>query len=252
MSSEGSATSIRTSRRKLLKILFGVSVVAVSVGSFEMLNRLGGREKEKLTVEGDVIELSEPRKRGRVSIEEAIENRRSRRSYTNEPVLLSDISQLCWAAQGITESRIGLRAAPSAGALYPLEIFLVVGNSDLEAGVYHYSCREHVLERVKIGDYRKQLCKASLGQEWVENGALDFVITAIYERTTAKYGERGRERYVTMEAGHVAENIYLQAESLGLGTVSIGAFYDDNVRGVISVPNEYVPLYVMPMGHIKK
>ncbi len=108
------------------------------------------------------------------------------------------------------------------------------------------------MERVRKGDYRKQLCNASLGQEWIENGALDFVITAIYERTTAKYGERGRERYVAMEAGHVAENIYLQAESLGLGTVSIGAFYDDDVREVISAPSEYVPLYVMPMGHIQK
>lgn len=239
---------IRISRRKVLKILGGISVAAIGVGSFKMLERLGGRE-EKLTVEGEVIRLPRPRKRGGVSIEETMERRRSRRSYTDEPVLLNDISHLCWVAQGITESRGGFRAAPSAGALYPLEIFLVVGNSDVEAGVYHYSCGEHVLERIKKGDYRKQLCEASLGQEWVENGALDIVITAVYERTTVKYGERGRERYVPMEAGHVAENIYLQAESLGLGTVSVGAFYDDHVREVISAPSDYVPLYVMPIGH---
>ncbi len=201
-------------------------------------------------IEGESIKLPQPRKKGSLSIEEAIERRRSRRSYTDDPVLLSDISQLCWAAQGITEAKIGFRAAPSAGALYPLEIFLVVGNSDLEAGVYSYSCGEHVLERVKKGDYRNQLCEASLRQEWVEKAALDFVITAIYSRTIVKYGERGRERYVPMEAGHVAENIYLQAESLGLGTVAIGAFYDDQVREVISAPSEHVPLYVMPIGHI--
>jgi len=204
-----------------------------------------------LTVEGELVRLPHPRKKSSLSLEEAIERRRSRRTYTNEPVLLNDVSQLCWAAQGITDARLSFRGAPSAGALYPLEVFLVVGSSDLAAGVYHYSCREHALERVKSGDYRKQLCEASLGQEWVEKGALDFVITAIYDRTMAKYGERGRDRYVPMEAGHVAENIYLQAESLGLGTVSIGAFHDDRVREVISVPSEYVPLYVMPVGHVR-
>jgi SagB-type dehydrogenase family enzyme len=244
--------SIRVSRRKLFKILVGVGLVTIGVGvGSRLLWHPRGRE-EMLTVDREVVKLPGPRKKSGVSVEETIENRRSRRSYTDEPVLLSDISQLCWAAQGITESGIIFRAAPSAGALYPMEIFLVVGNSDLEAGVYHYSCREHALERVKKGDYRKQLCEASLGQEWVENAALDFVITAIFERTTAKYGERGRERYVPMEAGHVAENIYLQAESLGLGTVSIGAFHDDNVREVISAPSEYIPLYVMPVGHIQK
>jgi len=242
--------SIRTSRRKLLKILAGISVAAISVGvGSRLLGLLRGREKT-LTVEGGVVKLPEPKKKGELSIEEAIEKRRSRRSYTDEPVLLNDISQLCWAAQGITESSMGFRATPSAGALYPLEIFLVVGNSDLEAGVYHYLCRKHALERIKKGDYRKRLREASLGQEWVEDGAMVFVITAIYERTTVKYGERGRERYVPMEAGHVAENIYLQAEALGLGTVSIGAFYDDNVREVISTPSEYFPLYVMPVGHV--
>ena len=243
--------SIRVSRRKLLKYLAGIGVVTVGagIGSLKILE-LTRHEKELLTVEGELIKLPEPRRKSGFSVEEAIESRRSRRSYTDDPVLLSDISQLCWAAQGITEVKISLRAAPSAGALYPLEIFLVVGNSDLAAGIYHYSCQEHALERVKEGDYRKQLCEASLGQEWVENGALDFVITAIYDRTTVKYGERGRERYVPMEAGHVAENVYLQAEALGLGTVSIGAFYDDKVREVISVPSEYIPLYVMPIGHV--
>lgn len=243
--------SIRISRRKLLKVFAAIGAATIGVGSFKILEHLWGREKGKLKVEGEVIKLSEPRKKGRISIEEAIENRRSRRSYTDEFILLSDISQLCWAAQGITERRMGFRATPSAGALYPLEIFLVVGNSDLESGVYHYSCREHVLERIKIGDYRKELRKGSLGQEPVEKGALDFVITAIYDRTTRKYGERGRERYVQMEAGHVAENIYLQAESLGLGTVSIGAFYDDDVREAISAPGDYIPLYVMPIGHVQ-
>jgi SagB-type dehydrogenase family enzyme len=240
------------SRRKLLKNLAGIGSASV-VAAFSILtiSKLRMRE-EGLTAEGELIRLPEPKKKSSLSIEEAIESRRSRRSYTDDPVLLKDISQLCWAAQGITELRTGFRAAPSAGALYPLEVFLVVGNSDLAAGIYHYLCREHTLQRVKKGDYRRQLCEASLGQEWVEEAALDFVITAIYDRTTRKYGERGRERYVHMEAGHAAQNIYLQAESLGLGTVTIGAFYDDQVREVISAPSEYMPLYVMPIGHVKR
>lgn len=124
----------------------------------------------------------------------------------------------------------------------------MVGNSDLASGVYHYVCKGHSLEIVKEGDHRKQLRQASLDQEPVENCALDIVIAAIYHRTTVKYGDRGRDRYVPMEAGHVAENICLQAQSLGLGTVTIGAFYDDHVREVIAAPAECVPLYVMPVG----
>lgn len=242
--------SSRLSRRKLLMALTAIGAVAVGVGSFK-ISEFARQSDEELKVEGEVIKLPEPRKRGALSIEEAIECRRSRRSYTNDPLLLSDISQLCWAAQGVTERTNGLRAAPSAGALYPIDLFVVVGNSDLTPGVYHYSNREHVLEPVRKGDYRKQLREASLGQEWIENGALDFVITAVYDRTTVKYGDRGRDRYVPMEAGCVAENIYLQAGSLGLGTVSVGAFNDDQVREVILAPSKYVPLLVMPIGHIR-
>jgi len=244
--------SLGVSRRRLLKTLIGIGAVAlgIGIGSLKLLNTTR-REESDLEADGELIKLPDPKKKGTVSIEEAIESRRSRRVYTNAPVLLSDISQLCWAAEGVTEADVGLRAAPSAGALYPLELFLVVGNSDIAPGVYHYSCRDHALEPVKKGDYRKALREASLGQEWVENSAIDLVITAVYDRTTVKYGERGRDRYVPMEAGHVAENIYLEAESLGLGTVSIGAFDDDQVREVISAPRDYVPLYVMPVGHAK-
>jgi len=240
----------RVSRRRFFGILAGMGAVAVGIVSFstfEMRRQEGGEP-----IGGEVVKLFEPVKKGGFSVEEAIAGRRSRRAYTNEPISLKHISQLCWAAQGITEPSTGLRAAPSAGALYPLDLFLVVGNSDLAAGVYHYSCKEHILERVKSGDYRKQLREAALGQEWVENGALNFVITATYDRTTATYGQRGRERYVPMEAGHAAENICLQGESLGFGAVTVGAFNDEQVREVISGPSEHVPLYVIPVGQIKR
>ena len=243
---------VRLSRRKLLLTFasLGAVVVGAGLGSLRVLDPTRHEMKE-LRVEGELIKLPEPVRKGRLSVEEAIMSRRSRRDFVNNSVLLDDISQLCWAAQGVTDPTYSLRTAPSAGALYPLELFLVVGNSDLEAGVYHYVSRGHALEVVKKGDCRKQLREAALDQEWVENGALNLVITAIFDRTMVRYGERGRFRYVPMEAGHAAENIYLQAESLGLGTVTIGAFNDERVRDVISAPSECIPLYVMPVGHAR-
>lgn len=238
-------------RREFLKLIIGTAALAgAGVGLFKLWEQFGeGVKKEiELPVE-EFIELPELRRSSGVSVEEAINNRRSRRSYSQEPVLLDEISQLCWAAQGITQKTYGFRAAPSAGALYPIEIFLVVGNSDLEQGIYHYRCTDHVLELVKKGDHREDLCRASVGQEWVKNAALNVVITGVFSRTETKYGERGRKRYVYMEAGHVAENIYLQAESLSLATVSVGAFYDDDVREILSLSEEYAPIYVMPIGH---
>ena len=201
--------------------------------------------------EKDVIRLSENKKSDGISVEKAIEGRRSRRSFINEPILFSDISQLCWAAQGITESRMELRTTPSAGATYPLELFLIVGNSDIESGVYHYSCKEHSLKRIKKGDYRRQLCESSLGQDCVEKAALNFVITAIYKRTTMTYGKRGRERYVCMDLGHSAENVYLQAVSLKLGTCAVGAFEDKTISKTLNLPSEEEPLYLMPFGRLE-
>ncbi len=242
-------------RRRFLKLVIGVvAMAAAGFGLFKLRDQFGRSLQKEIIKEIEypvqgIIELSEPRKSSKVSVEQAINNRRSRRSFSQEPVLLDDISQLCWSAQGITEKTHGFRVAPSAGALYPIEIFLVVGNSDLTPGIYHYLYTDHVLESVKKGDYREELYRASVGQEWVKNAALNIVVTGIFSRTEAKYGERGRERYVFMEAGHVAENIYLQAESLALATVSVGAFYDEAIRELLSLSREYTPIYVMPIGH---
>lgn len=196
------------------------------------------------------VDLPSPQKEGGVSIENAIEGRRSRRQYSDDSLSLKEISQLCWAAQGITDAITKFRAAPSAGALYPIEMFVVSGNSDLEPGIYHYHPSPHKLERVKKGDFRESLSRAAVGQKEVKQAPIDIVITGVYQRTAKKYGSRA-ERYVHLEAGHVAENIYLQCESLGLSTVSIGAFSDSEVRNVISVSEEHTPLYVMPVGHRK-
>ncbi|MGB2799363.1 MAG: SagB/ThcOx family dehydrogenase [Dehalococcoidia bacterium] len=193
------------------------------------------------------VSLPEVRLTSDVSLEETLLYRRSIRDYTDEALSLAEVSQLLWAAQGITEAWGG-RTAPSAGALYPLEVYLVVGDVEgLTPGVYQYRPDGHELVKVKDGDVRGELAEAALGQDSVRNGAIDIVIAAVYERTTVKYGERGI-RYVHMEAGHAAQNVYLQANALDLGTVTIGAFYDDSVRDIVGMPGDVAPLYVIPVG----
>ena len=198
----------------------------------------------------EMIKLPEPVQDSKTSIEKAIRERRSVRSFKESPLTLAEVSQLLWAAQGITSPR-GLRTAPSAGALYPLEMYLVAGNVDaLPDGVYHYRPIRHELVRVIAGDKRPELCAAALGQSSVRNAAAVIVFVAVYERTTGKYGERGIQ-YVYMETGHAAQNVALQAVPLNLGTVVIGAFQDAEVRKVLKMSGREQPLYVMPVGRIK-
>lgn len=182
-----------------------------------------------------------------VSLEESFVQRRSSRDYTDEPLTLEDVSQLLWAAQGIT-SDWGGRTAPSAGALYPLELYVVVGNvHDLDTGLYRYYPETHELGMIAGGDVRSSLASAALGQESVKDGAIDLVLTAVYQRTTGKYGDRGIQ-YVHMEIGHAAQNVCLQAAAMGLGVVTIGAFYDDEVRRLLNLPKDEEPLYIIPVG----
>ncbi len=154
---------------------------------------------------------------------------------------------MCWAAQGKTSLR-GFRAAPSAGALYPLEIIIVSGNvQELDVGIYHYLPKTHELTSLINRDVRPELCRAALNQRSVQWAPIDIVICAIQQRTRVKYGDRAI-KYIHMEAGHAAQNIYLQAVSLGLKTVSIGAFRDNQVKKVLSLDQEVAPLYIMPIG----
>lgn len=193
------------------------------------------------------IKLPPPRLKSATSVEETLYKRRSVRDYKKEPLPLSVVGQLLWAAQGVTDPE-GLRTAPSAGALYPLELYLVSGAvEELPAGVYHYLPDRHRLERVATGDKRKILAAAAGMQSAVHHGAAVMVVAADYSRTRVKYGERA-PRYVHMEAGHAAQNVYLQAEALNTGTVVIGAFSDALVRQVLSLPKSEDPLYLMPLG----
>ncbi|MCD5396246.1 MAG: SagB/ThcOx family dehydrogenase [Candidatus Pacebacteria bacterium] len=196
------------------------------------------------------IYLPQPRYESEVSLEEAILRRRSRRKYKKEPLSLFEVSQLLWSAQGITDKKRNFRTAPSAGALYPLEVYLVVGAvENLLPGVYKYYPKEHKIVRVKEEDLRKELREASFGQKWVEDGAVSLVFAGVFERTTKKYGKKG-VLYVYMEAGHASQNVYLQAEALGLGTVTVGGFLEERVKEILSLPENETPLYIMPVGKL--
>lgn len=200
--------------------------------------------------------LPSPRFEGEISVEEAIYQRRSHRSFMKQAISAEELSQVLWAAYGITkplqgypQTRGGLRTAPSAGARYPLEIYALVGNvRGIEPGVYRYNSREHKITRVIDTDIKKELSLAALNQEMISEAPACLFYSAVYSRTTEKYGDRGRERYVCMDLGHSAENVYLQAEALHLGTCAIGAFEDAEVRKVMQLPEDEEPLYIMPIG----
>jgi len=226
-----------------------IVLVALGLGSaYFLIRQPPDSDIKPSPIEDEVIiELPEPRHFSGVSIEEALLKRRSTRDYTHDPLTLQEVSQLIWATQGITDPR-GFRTAPSAGALYPLEIYVVVGDvENLAEGVYKYNPHKHELLKVLDGNKRSELAKAALDQAWVKEAAIDIVIAAVYERTTVKYGDRGI-RYVHMEAGHAAQNLCLQATALDLGIVTVGAFYDEQVKEVLSLPGKEKPLYVIPIG----
>ncbi|RLG72490.1 MAG: nitroreductase [Thermoprotei archaeon] len=202
-----------------------------------------------------IVALPKAKTKGVMSLEEAIYVRRSRRSWKKDvKIPLRHVAQILWAAQGITNWEEGFRAAPSAGATYPLEVYVVVrkdGVEGLDKGVYHYDPYKHCLVKTLDTDVTYELMEASLGQYWVGTAPINLVIVAEYARTTRFYGDRGY-RYVHMEVGHVGQNVYLQAEALGLGTVAIGAFYDNEVRRILGLSRNLAPLYIMPVGYPEK
>jgi SagB-type dehydrogenase family enzyme len=205
-----------------------------------------------------IIKLPVPRLKGNVSLEETILRRRAVRRYRTEPLLLPQLSQILWSAQGMTGTR-ELRTAPCAGATYPLEVFVFVGDQcivaseaegvseELQAGIYHYEPNSHSLSLYTSGDLRPDLARAALDEEFIAKAPMDIVICALYHRTSYRYGKRG-ERYVHIEVGHVGENIHLQAVALGLSTVEVGAFDDEAVANVLGVEEQIRPLYIMPVG----
>ncbi|OPY25626.1 MAG: Nitroreductase family protein [Methanocella sp. PtaU1.Bin125] len=241
---------------RMISLLCAIALPALIIGCFQLSGPPAGAGPAP---EGETIRLPAPSRDSSTSIEQALSGRRSARDYRDEPLSLSDVSQLLWAAQGLSGTE-GLRTAPSAGALYPLEVYVVAGNvPDLKPGVYRYVPREHAIVMVADGDKRADLSRVALGQPSVKDAPIDIVIAGVYERTTGKYDTPVSDeltgakypagvKYVHMEAGHASQNVYLQCESLGLGTVAIGAFSEEGVRNVTGMSGEKRPLYIMPVG----
>lgn len=193
------------------------------------------------------IKLPDPEFSTEQSFEKLLQQRRSVRTYLQSSLNLADVGQLLWSAQGITNTQ-DFRTTPSAGALYPLTLYVVAGNvSELSPGLYQYHPENHSLLKTIDGDLRLLLQKAALDQSSIGDAAITIVITAIYQRTSWKYGKRG-VRYVHMEAGHAGQNLFLQAEGLGLGTVVVGAFDDEKVREALRLDSKIQPLSLMPVG----
>ncbi len=192
--------------------------------------------------------LPEPKYRSAVSLEETLKNRRSVRNYSKTPISLDYVAQLLWSAQGMT-TNWGGRTSPSAGALYPLEVYAITGNvENLSPGAYRYDPKVHEIIMIAEGDLRAKLASAALGQNSIREGAISLVFTAVYQRTTRRYGDRGIQ-YVHIETGHAGQNVCLQAEALGMGAVPIGAFNDDEVRRLLNLPRDERPLYIIPVGN---
>jgi len=211
----------------------------------------GQPERAKTYAGAERTALPDPHGTRGLSLEEVIETRRSIRNYCAEPLSSEELSRLLHAAQGITEQRWGFRAAPSAGALYPIELYAVVQDvAGLEPGIYHYAVQEHELELLQSGDFRAAVMQAGLWQDFLGQANVCFVLSAIFQRTRWKYRER-TYRYIMLEAGHIGQNLYLAATSMGLGACAVGAFLDDDLNDLLGLDGrEEAALYVITVGKV--
>ena len=199
------------------------------------------------------IKLPSANKKSNVSFEETIYKWSATRRFQNKPLTLNQISQLLWSAFGTTVDGVtsATRVFPSAGAIYPLELYIVVGNvENLPAGLYKYNYKNHSLIQLKKSDLRDSLTSAILNQFFIKQAPVSFVWTAKYNKV-AIYGERGKTRYIHIDLGHSAQNLTIQSTALGLGTVQVGAFDYEKVKKILSLPNEETPVYIMPVGYKK-
>lgn len=216
-----------------------------------MVIAMGGQNSEE---KSNMIQLPSPILKGTISVEEAVNARRTRRDFSDQPLTLEEWGQILWAAQGITsDGNIKKRTAPSAGALYPMELYLILGkglSNSLSAGIFHYVPTKHALEQISDKNFAKGVAEASLHQSWMAEAPGMILITAEYSRITGKYGKRGI-RYAHIEAGHVAQNCLLQAESLNLNVGIVGAFQDQELMDLLPIPKEHEPILILPIGRSK-
>ena len=235
-------------RRKVLARLANW-LFASGLASFFPLKRAIAKDKKQ--GQGSVMKLPQPKIEGSISVERAIQQRRTIRGYSSQILQVDQLSQLLWSAQGLTGSRRFKRAAPSAGALYPMDVYAVVGQNSvvqIDSGVYRYETRAHRLALITNQDLRDRVARAAISQMWMANAPINLVITAEYSRVMGKYGKRGI-RYAQIEAGHIGQNLFLQAEALGLKAGIVGAFHDKEVAEVMKLPRSHEPLLIMPIGY---
>ena len=193
------------------------------------------------------MKLPEPRRTGGMSVTQALHDRRSVRTYAETPLTLADAAQLLWSAAGVTSPE-GFRTTPSAGATFPLETYLIAGAVDgLAAGVYRYDPAAHAIAPTAAGDVRADLAAACMNQACVATCAAAILFGAVFERTTAKYGDMGRD-FVVLEAGHAAQNVSLQAVALGLGAVAIGALDEKRLKSLAAMGDNEKAVYMMVFG----
>jgi SagB-type dehydrogenase family enzyme len=227
--------------KKILLVFIALSV------SFIMIKAENGKVTDR------AIKLPKPKTIGSVSVEEAINSRRTRRTFEDKPLTLENLSQVLWAAQGITNERWKHRAAPSAGALFPMDVFIIVrkdGVKELDAGIYKYIPDGHYLQTEAEGDFNSELRTVGYSQTFFAESPVCLILAAEPVRTTWKYGERGIH-YIYIEAGHIAENIQLIGESLGFSVGLVGAFKDDGVASLLKLKKGEIPVYIIPVGYRK-
>jgi SagB-type dehydrogenase family enzyme len=233
--------------KNIFCLLSAILLIGVTMTSCSSLH-----EKDQYSNAGEddpaheVVLLEDITVKDGMPLHEAIGQRRSVRDFDAKEISMDEISILLWAMQGITDKETGFRAAPSAGATYPLEIFVV--KSD---GAFQYMPQEHMLVKISAEDLRTDIMRASLHQSFLAQAPVLIIISAVYARTTSRYGERGKI-YVHMEAGHVCQNLLLQATTLGLGAVPVGAFHEEGIAQILKTPKDHVPLYIIPVGHPAK
>jgi SagB-type dehydrogenase family enzyme len=203
----------------------------------------------------DFVKLPRPKDRAGPSLWTAMGTRRSRRNYAPVPLKEEELSQLLWAAAGVTDEVHGLplRTVPSAGGLYPIELYVVVNKvHGIPQGVYHYFPPDHTLQLLRKGDYSNAIAHAALDQKMAAMAGAVFIMTAVVERATWKYRQRAY-RYIYLDAGHIGQNLALAAEAIGLGSCAIGALYDDEVNDLVGADGEEeTVVYLTSVGHYRK
>lgn len=200
------------------------------------------------------IHLPKPQTDSSKTLDEVLSKRKSIRSFQQKPLSTSHLSYLLWASTGVQRKEHGyeFRTAPSAGALYPIETYLVINNVEsIKQGVYHYNIKHHYLEELRTGDFRSEITTAALNQHMCSTASVVFIWTALFNRSKCKYGQRSY-RYIYLDAGHIAENLALAATNLNLGSCHIAALFDEDINNIIEVDGtKESTIYLTVVGHPK-